>query len=105
LVDSGSDRSLFSAALAPLLGLDLDDLARAAQARPTAARGVGGEETVFAVDVQLTVATIRFPARIHLSSRWDLRFGLLGRADLFRAFRVAFDERAETLYLDPYAVD
>ena len=50
----------------------------------------------------MSFASVRFRARVHLSPTWTTDFGLLGRADFFRAFRVAFDERAETLYLDPY---
>ena len=100
LIDSGADRSLFSAALAPALGIDLTQLAGTG-----AARGVGGEDRVDAVDVEMYVAGVRFPARLSFSENWTNAFGLLGRADFFRAFRVAFDERAEAVFLDPYDVD
>ena len=99
LVDSGADRSLFSAGLAPALGIDLSHLPAP---RVGSARGVGGAESVVAVDVQMSVVGVRFSARIHFSSAWSTEFGLLGRADFFRAFRVAFDERAETFFFDPY---
>jgi len=96
LVDSGADRTTFSTRHAAALGVDLS------AASPTRARGVGGSDVVFPVDLVVTAQGVRFAAQLNFSPQWTTAFGLLGRADFFRAFRVAFDEPDEMLYLDRF---
>ena len=97
LVDSGADGSLFHVSFALTLGLPIDP------SEAVRTGGTAGDIDAWFHDVTLTVAERRFPARVGFVDNPRLiRFGVLGRQDLFRVFRVAFDERAQMLYLNPY---
>jgi hypothetical protein len=93
LVDSGADASAFNIDIADDLGLDLN------QCRQTEVRGVGGAGVAYACDVELEIVGRRFPASVRFM---PLLVSLLGRHDVFAQFRFAFDQRAETLHVEPY---
>lgn len=95
LVDSGADTSTFPLELAPALGIEIADCH---SARGTTAGGTANqfvwEPGLKAVVVERTVTlkAVFSPTPIPL----------LGRADFFSEFRVAFDERGSRFQVTPY---
>jgi hypothetical protein len=95
LVDSGADSSLFHKDFALALGFVLDPV----EARTTV--GVGGSVPTWYFDIVLFVAGKHIPSRVAFADGWRGEYGLLGRGDFFRAFRVGFDEVGARLLLAP----
>lgn len=95
LIDSGADGSLFNAQFAQYLGFTLDPDASATS------QGLGGTVPTWQFDIELTVLGKRFPASVAFSESWTPAFGLLGRGDFSRAFRVGIDERHRRSLLAP----
>lgn len=93
LVDSGADVSTFHVSLAQDLGIDLSTC------RPVAMRGVGGRVEAHACEVEIEMVARRFPAEVRFVPSI---VSLLGRHDVFMQFRFAFDQRAQTLLVEPY---
>lgn len=93
LVDSGADVSAFQIGVARRLGIDL------ASCRPTAVRGVGGAQTAYACTVEIELEGRRFSADVRFV---PMAIALLGRRDVFMQFRFAFDQRAQTLFVETY---
>lgn len=96
IVDSGADVSTFHVDVARLVGIDL------AVCRRAAMEGVGGPTAVFACPVELEVEGRRFAAEVHFSSAIHPTVALLGRHDVFRQFQFGFDERGQSLLVEPY---
>jgi hypothetical protein len=93
LVDSGADVSAFHVSVARELGIDLDSC------RGTRIRGVGGSLTAYACEIEIEMEGRRFP----LEARFvPMPIALLGRHDVFTQFLFAFDQRAQTLFIEPY---
>jgi hypothetical protein len=101
LVDSGADVSLLPLEWSSRLGLAT--ATRTEQLIETA----GGASRLVVYDVSVEVVVRGYGAMIPIAATFadEVPFMLLGRADFFRAFRVAFDERAQTLTLDKYDGD
>lgn len=93
LIDSGADSSLFNDQFGAALGLNLSS------GQISNTQGVGGVISTVSFDIFLTVLGKRFPARVSFSGQWNPRFGLLGRADFFEAFRVGFDQGNQQVHL------
>ena len=93
LVDSGADVSAFHLSVANRLGIDLD------QCRPTSLRGVGGTVSGYSCEVDIEVVDRRFLAEVRFVPSV---VALLGRHDVFMQFKFAFDQRAQTLFVEPY---
>jgi hypothetical protein len=93
LVDSGADSSTFHVGVAQRLGIDL------AQCRRTVVRGVGGSLTASVCEVEIEAEGLRFTAETRFV---PMVVALLGRHDVFLAFMFAFDQRAQTLFVEPY---
>ena len=61
-----------------------------------------GRLVVYGVSIEVVVRGFDAIVPIAAAFADGVPFMLLGRADFFRAFRVVFDERAQTLTLDEY---
>jgi Aspartyl protease len=98
IVDSGADTSTFPASMAKSLGITLDESC-CERGRAATANG----ETVIWSYPQGIKALIEDRGEHHLKADFcdGLTIPLLGRKDFFNAYRVTFDERAETLTLEP----
>ena len=96
IVDSDADVSTFHVNVAGLVGLDLGTC------RGAATEGVGGATPVFVCSIELEVEGQRFVAEVHFSSAIHPTVALLGRHDVFRQFQFGFDERGQTLLVEPY---
>jgi hypothetical protein len=94
IVDSGADRSLCSELIAEQAGIDLERFP------VSQIHGVGGLEPVRRCPIDLMIMGRRIATEILVVRRKDLV--LLGRQDVFNAFQIGFDERAETLLVEPY---
>jgi len=98
LVDSGADVSLMPLEWAFDLGL-ASNLRRERVIETASGFGrLAQYDDAVQVEIRGSARIIRVGA----SFAEGLPFMLLGRADFFRAFRVLFDERAQTLTLDEY---
>jgi hypothetical protein len=98
LIDSGADVTSFNAELLVPLGLNWDN------GRLGNIRGVtGAPEEARIFDLRLTVCGHAFISSVQFTKSHIREFGLLGRADFFRAFRVGFDQRSEVTLLHPLA--
>jgi hypothetical protein len=75
LVDSGADVSTFHVSVALNLGIDLTGC------RLTTLKGIGGELSVYACQVEMEIAGSRFPAEVRFVPSI---VALLGRDDVFR---------------------
>lgn len=95
LVDSGADRSLFHIEHALALGLVLNP------AMAQQVESVGGTSQAWYFDIQLSVGSELFSARVGFSAGCPREFGLLGREDFFRAFDVAFQQTQLRFLLQP----
>jgi hypothetical protein len=87
LVDSGADSSLFHVEWAALLGLHIDP------GKAVVVTGIGGGTKCWFLDLYISVAKNRFPAKVGFTEMVSKDAGLLGRADFFQAFDVGFDQR------------
>jgi hypothetical protein len=97
LVDSGADRSLFHADIAPLVGIDLD------QGRRGAMRGVGGIVDVWSCRIGIEIERRRFEIEANFTDDPGQRGrALLGRLGIFSEFQFGFDQRAGELLIEPY---
>jgi hypothetical protein len=98
LVDSGADHSLMPLSWLPTLGLRVGDC----REEPViTASGVGRMlQNEATVDVEIIGRSRATTIRAWFAE--GVPFMLLGRADFFRAFRVVFDERAQTVALAGY---
>jgi hypothetical protein len=97
LVDSGADRSIFPAAWAPALGIDLDQDCEQAPGNTA-----GGATTNF--NYAAGIEAIFMGKRIKLFATFNpgLPLILLGREDFFDTFHVSFDQRAKTMTISEY---
>ena len=93
LVDSGADVSAFHVSVPEQLGIDLTTCGR------SRLRGVGGPVDAFGCEVEMEIEGRRFPAEVRFV---PTRTALLGRHDVFLQFVFAFDQRARTLFVEPY---
>lgn len=93
LVDSGADVSAFQRSVAIQLGIDL------ARCRRSRMLGVGGITDAYRCDIEIEVEGHRFPIEVSFVSEV---VALLGRHDVFMRFVFAFDQRAQTLFVEPY---
>jgi len=95
LVDSGADLSMFNAAFAVPLGIDLslypDD----------SSSGLGGSVPVKLVPIRMVVFGKSIDATVQFGMAIPQSFGLLGRADFFGAFSVGFNQRNLQVLLHP----
>ncbi len=93
LVDSGADRSACSVAVARAAGIDTD-------AFPVErVRGIGGTTRARRCPIDLLILGRRIGTEILVV---DANVVLLGRRDVFAAFLFGFDERGQTLLIEPY---
>jgi len=85
LLDSGATSNRFPAWIADAAGLSLDD------ALDEDEIVVGGVRTTGRLlQVELTLADVRFEAPAWFCDPWNFSFGLLGQEGFFRFFRVTF---------------
>lgn len=96
IVDSGADISMFDTSLAIGLGVVLPNWPQGRMG------GIGGVIPVYHVDIQLTIEGHTFPATVTFADRGDPTFALLGRADAFKQFKFAFDQRSEQVLYQRY---
>ena len=98
LVDSGADISTFPGSMARSLGIALDETCCERQRALTA----NGEATIWRYPQGIR-ALIEDQGEHHLKADFcdELKIPLLGRKDFFQTYRVMFDERAQTLTLEP----
>lgn len=89
-VDSGADLSLFTRRDCALLGYDI----RAGKPRRIGGVG-GGALTLYVHRLPVRIGAAEFRADVGFSTRDDVP-QLLGRRDVFRQFRITFDERRRT---------
>ena len=97
-MDSGADISLLPLEWSPRLGPAT--ATRNEQLIETASGA--GRLVVYGVSIEVVVHGFDAIVPIAAAFADGVPFMLLGRADFFRAFRVVFDERAQTLTLDEY---
>ena len=93
LVDSGAERSVCSARIARLAGIDLDlfPIVRI--------EGVGGIIRARRCPIDIHVLGHRIGTEILVVETSAV---ILGRHDVFAAFQFGFDERAGLLLIEPY---
>jgi hypothetical protein len=98
LVDSGADYSVFPAPWAGPLGIDL------ASCREEDSQTAGGTAKQYLHSQKLTAEIQAMSERVELVAAFSdvLPIALLGRQDFFAAFKVSFDERAQTFRLERY---
>lgn len=94
LVDSGADRSVFPAAVARYLGIDL------ANCKVIVLAGVNGVSNAYHCQVTLRVQNQDIEADVWFDP--NTTSFLLGRADMFRHFLCCFDQRGKQLLLARY---
>jgi hypothetical protein len=93
LVDSGAEQSVCSVAVARAAGVDFDALPA------ERIRGIGGIARARRCPIDLLIFGRRIGTEIFVVERGAI---LLGRHDVFAAFQFGFDERANTLLIEPY---
>lgn len=86
LLDTAADVSMFHRADAPLLGLKWED-----GVERTVENSDGSLFRIREFTIEMEVADRRFPARVQFADGKS-EFRLLGRADVFRHFRITIDE-------------
>jgi hypothetical protein len=95
LIDSGADWSLFHADWAEAFGIALDPQQWQVTQVP------GGSVSIWFHEMELEVCGMSLQCSIGFSPAAPRAFGLLGRADFFRAFLVGFDHRGASVLLEP----
>jgi hypothetical protein len=98
LVDSGADQTLMPATWLATLGIagSPNEVELVATASGT------GQLLIFDAAVELTIVGCTRSVSVGAFFAEGVPFMLLGRADFFHAFRVLFDERAQTVTLTEY---
>lgn len=86
-VDSGAGYSVFRAAAAEMLGLDIEK-----GTKEFVKIGDGSFIEVFAFKLPVSLAGIEFEAKIGFSRSLGVGFNILGRQDIFQRFIVCFNE-------------
>lgn len=97
LIDSGADCSMFPAAWARRIGIDLES-----DCEKTSAETAGGPADSYVYEPGISVVIEDKTYGVHATFSKNLPVGLLGRQDFFVHHRVTFDERAKTFTLEPY---
>ena len=87
LVDSGASVSLFDGAVGRGLGIKVRS---GTKIQPT---GIGGPITAYIHRIVLKIRDEEFEGSVAFTERRRLPINLLGRADVFDKFVVAFDEK------------
>ena len=95
LLDTAADVSMFHRADVPLLGLKWEDgIERAVE------NSDGSLFRIREFTLEVEVAECRFPARVQFADGKS-EFRLLGRADVFRHFRITIDEAEQLVSFEP----
>lgn len=97
LLDSGADRTLLPAAWASALGIDLE-----AQCLAKLGDTAGGVATHYRYPRGVEAIFLGKRIRLLASFSHGLTVVMLGREDFFNLYRVAFDQRANTLTVSEY---
>ena len=88
LIDSGADASLFSAAVATQLGIDIE------RGRRLDTIGWNGARmTIYLHRVGLTIADFHVSATVGFSADLQIGFNLLGRYSIFDQLQFCFNDR------------
>jgi hypothetical protein len=98
IVDSGADRSTFPTMWADSLGIKLHE----SWCEKSTAETAGGTVVCWIYPPGITALIDGREHRLKASFCEGLEVPLLGRKDLFNAYRITFDQRAKTFTLDPY---
>lgn len=93
LVDSGADRSAVHSGIAREAGIVLEDFPA------ITISGVGGRGWARRCPLELELFGRRIATEVYVV---EGAIVLLGRQDVFAAFQFGFDERAQTLLIEPY---
>jgi hypothetical protein len=97
IVDSGADATIFPAAWAAMVGIDIER-----DCVPRRCGTAAGETTVHCCRGGVEAIVLGERLRLGATFSQGLRFVLLGRRDFFNCFRVCFDQRAETFTVERY---
>ena len=95
LLDTGADVSLFNRADLVLLGLKWTDGVEQSVENPD-----GSLFRIREFTLEMEIAEKRFPARVQFADTAS-EIRLLGRADVFRHFRITIDDRAQRVEFEP----
>jgi hypothetical protein len=97
IVDSGADSTALPFEWAALMGIDIE---RDCIEKPCGT--AGGEVTGFYCSVGIEAMILGERLILGATFNRGLDFVLLGRRDFFNAFRVLFDQRAQTFTVERY---
>ncbi len=97
LLDSGADHSVFDWEIGLALGLIPDD------EHQIELEILGGTLPGYRYKVELDACGITFEAPVSFVPDWPFDSPLLGRADFFHAFRIAFEHRNSRMLLSPFS--
>jgi len=87
LIDSGATISIFTQDIAQRLNLTIN------KGKETFLGGVGGRIKGYIHEVKATIAHQILTIPIVFSYEYDVSFNLLGRQEVFRNFKITFDEK------------
>lgn len=91
LVDSGATISIFKPEVAKVLGLKIES------GKPTFLGGVGGRIKGYIHELELDVAGKLLKVPVVFSYEYNVSLNLLGRAGIFKNFKILFDEKNLTI--------
>lgn len=87
LVDSGATISIFKPEVAKILELKIES------GKPTYLGGVGGRIKGYVHELELDIAGKLLDAPVVFSYEYNVSLNLLGRAGIFKNFRILFNEK------------